>query len=150
MKKVILIICCALCVVYIVGVLISVIRKDEFENDYSEYVESIYSDTSSDTSIMEENTLAELIQEDTNVESKLVVNNIEELFDYYICLYIRSALREYLTNCVTKDIQFEVSEELMSVDGNPDRVLAEVYASNGDKIVIDMDREKDTWVWFVR
>ena len=150
MKKVILIICCALCVVYIVGVLISVIRKDEFENDYSEYVESIYSDTSSDTSIMEENTLAELIQEDTNVENKLVVNNIEELFDYYICLYIRSALREYLTNCVTKDIQFEVSEELMSVDGNPDRVLAEVYASNGDKIVIDMDREKDTWVWFVR
>lgn len=80
-----------------------------------------------------------------------IEDNIDDLYDYYICLYIRSALEDYIrdNNIDYKNISFKLDGDDLIVLEDYDHVMVNMVSSNGVHLSIKMDRTTDTWSYEV-
>lgn len=114
-------------------------------SDFGEYV--------NDSSVYDRNNIFEKISELDNANiTPIITDDIDTKYDYYVCLYIRSALIDYIRdNSIDYNtITFACSEEGLFTLEDMDHVAINMVSSDGVCIYIKMDRTKDTWEYEVR
>ena len=72
--------------------------------------------------------------------------DLEEYCDYYVSMYIRGALKEYIQSYGNLD-SFSIVEDIVSIDGSDKISIVLTDGTNNIKVI--MDRLTDTWEWFI-
>ena len=143
-NKNILIISTSILVVIILVIVTAVLfsRSDKHYDDY-EATEYFPKDPTN---------LASKIEADVNGDDISFTFDIDEYYDYYVGMYIRSALREYIAEYnISEPVSFSISKDLYClVQGDPTNIVGEYECSNGEIIIIYMHRDTDEWEWEVK
>ena len=131
-------------------------RNEAMNNNFVEYQEGLSEEDlelkeaieDAQNEYNEHTEIFDLMEQDEamNIEIK---SNVDETYDYYVCLYVRSALREYCDSIEDYSVYFDVSKEPILIDGNIDMLSISVKGDNGVRLNIVIDRLAETWSWEV-
>lgn len=128
MKSKIIIAVCGLGVLVLISLLI--FNKDV---DFNKYTDN--------KSISQ---VEKLVNRDLNNELEVTISNdIDSLFDYYICLYIRSALTDYAKESGDNG-PFTVSEDF-TIYESPTKCSVNITSESGVSMILYMDRDTDLY-----
>ena len=128
MKSKLIIVICGLGVLVLICLL--VFKKDADFNKYTDNKPSSPIET--------------LVDKDLNNELEVIISNdIESLFDYYVCLYIRSALTDYVKESGDNG-PFTVYEDF-TIYESPTKCSVNIISESGVSMILYMDRDTDVY-----